>query len=318
MPSRAINIYASTGKNFNPPGNLKIYPILSMSKQTSISISKVTRYQNAALNYYLGLTDSPYLHYGYWKTLPVPADELTIARLRNAQQAYTDKLLDFIPKEVKTVLDVGCGIGGNAAYLLDRAFAVEGLAPDPFQQQRFLKCTGDRAIFHLTKFEDFQATHSYDLVLFSESSQYMSAVDIAKGAATVLNLGGYVLLADMMRSNPNYTEGMFSNCHVVKELETALMQAGFNLVKAEDISTHILPTIDLYVDTFRRYGLNTMIYVADLISIAVPPIHKFLRWIFRRWFKKLVVEGLEASQLFEQHLCYEIQLWQLIEKDKRG
>jgi MPBQ/MSBQ methyltransferase len=282
-----------------------------MSQPKSIEISKVTRYQNAALNYYLGLTDSPYLHYGYWETLPVPAEELTIGRLRQAQQAYTVKLLEAIPKGTQTILDVGCGIGGNAAYLLDRAFAVEGLAPDPFQQQRFLKCTGDRAVFHLTKFEDFKATKSYDLILFSESSQYMSAVDIANGAAKILKAGGYVLLADMLRSDANYKQGMFSNCHVVTELHAALMQAGFTVVKTEDISTHILPTIDLYVDTFRRYGLNTMIYVADLISIAVPPVHKFLRWIFRRWFKKLVVEGLEASQLFEQHLCYEIQLWEL-------
>ena len=287
-----------------------------MSQPKSIEISKVTRYQNAALNYYLGLTDSPYLHYGYWETLPVPAEELTIARLRVAQQAYTAKLLDAIPKGTHTILDVGCGIGGNAAYLLDRGFAVEGLAPDPFQQQRFLKCTGDRAIFHLTRFEDFKATHFYDLILFSESSQYMSAVDIANGAAKILNHGGYVLLADMMRSDPNYTEGMFSNCHLVTELHAALKQAGFTLVKTEDISAHILPTIDLYVDTFRRYGLNTMIYVADLIAIAVPPIHKILRWIFRRWFKKLVVEGLEASQLFEQHLCYELQLWQLAKSDE--
>ena len=281
-----------------------------MSQPKPISISKVTRYQNAALNYYLGLTESPYLHYGYWETLPVPTDELTLARLRIAQQAYTVKLLEAIPKGTQTILDVGCGIGGNAAYLLDRAFAVEGLAPDPFQQQRFLKCTGDRAVFHLTRFEDFKATKSYDLILFSESSQYMSAVDIANGAAKILNPEGYVLLADMLRSDANYKEGMFSNCHVVTELHAALNQAGFTLVKTEDISAHILPTIDLYVDTFRRYGLNTMIYVADLISIAVPPIHKLLRWIFRRWFKKLVVEGLEASQLFEQYLCYEIQLWQ--------
>ncbi|MEG4404017.1 methyltransferase domain-containing protein [Microcoleus sp. MON2_D5] len=287
-----------------------------MSQPKSIAISKVTRYQNAALNYYLGLTDSPYLHYGYWETLPVPADELTIARLRLAQQAYTVKLLDAIPKGTHTILDVGCGIGGNAAYLLDRGFAVEGLAPDPFQQQRFLQCTGDRAIFHLTRFEDFKATHFYDLILFSESSQYMSAVDIANGAAKILNQGGYVLLADMLRSDANYKEGMFSNCHVVTELHAALKQAGFTLVKSEDISAHILPTIDLYVDTFRRYGLNTMIYVADLIAITVPPVHKFLRWIFRRWFKKLVVEGLEAGKLFEQHLCYEMQLWQLSKSDQ--
>jgi MPBQ/MSBQ methyltransferase len=282
-----------------------------MSQPKSIEISKVTRYQNAALNYYLGLTESPYLHYGYWETLPVPADELTIPRLRIAQQAYTVKLLDFIPKGTQTILDVGCGIGGNAAYLLDRNFAVEGLAPDPFQRERFLKCTADRTIFHLTTFENFRSTKFYDLILFSESSQYMSAVDIANGAAKILNSGGYVLLADMLRSDANYKEGMFSNCHVVTELHAALKQAGFTLVKSEDISAHILPTIDLYVDTFRRYGLNTMIYVADLIAIAVPPVHKLLRWIFRRWFKKLVVEGLASSQLFEQHLCYEIQLWQL-------
>ncbi|MCU0543354.1 MAG: class I SAM-dependent methyltransferase [Oscillatoriaceae cyanobacterium Prado104] len=287
-----------------------------MSNSKSISVSKVTRYQNAALNYYLGLTESPYLHYGYWESLPVPAVELTIGQLRVAQEAYTAKLLDFIPQNIKTVLDVGCGIGGNAAYLLDRGFTVEGLAPDPFQKERFLKYTGDRAIFHLTKFENFKATHSYDLILLSESSQYMAAVDIASCAAGILNPGGYLLIADMMRSDANYTEGMFSNCHVVAELRAALSQAGFTLVKTEDISAHIVPTIDLYVDSFRRFGLNTMIYVGDLIAIAVLPVYKLLRWIFRRWFKKLVVEGLAASQLFEKHLCYEIELWQLSKVDK--
>lgn len=286
-----------------------------MQKPESISISKVTRYQNAALNYYLGLTDSPYLHYGYWETLPVPAEELTIGRLRIAQEAYADKLLNFIPKGTHTVLDVGCGIGGNAAYLLERGFAVEGLAPDPFQQERFLQCTHGQAIFHLTNFENFKATHSYDLILLSESSQYMAAVDIAQGAANILSGGGYLLLADMMRSDASYKEGIFSNCHVVTELHTALKQAGFRLVKSEDISAQILPTIDLYVDTFRRFGMNTINYIADLIAITVPPLHKLLRWIFRRWVKKLVVEGLEARQLFEQHLCYEIQLWQLSEPD---
>ncbi len=288
-----------------------------MQKPESISISKVTRYQNAALNYYLGLTDSPYLHYGYWETLPVPAEELTIGRLRIAQEAYAAKLLDFIPPGTHTVLDVGCGIGGNAAYLLERGFVVEGLAPDPFQQERFLKCTQGQAIFHLTNFENFKATHPYDLILLSESSQYMAAVDIARGAANLLSRGGYLLLADMMRSDASYQEGIFSNCHVVTELHAALIQAGFSLVKSEDISAQIVPTIDLYVDTFRRFGMNTINYIADLIAITVPPLHKLLRWIFRRWVKKLVVEGLEARQLFEQHLCYEIQLWQLSEPDGR-
>ncbi|MGM3308769.1 hypothetical protein ACSQ6I_22795 [Anabaena sp. WFMT] len=124
-----------------------------MQKLKSTNIPKPTRYQNAAIDYYLGLTNSSYLHYGYWEPLPSAAEELTLNRLRIAQEAYAAKLLSFIPKETKTVLDVGCGIGGNAAYLCVRRFAValryrgfsvEGLAPDAVQEERFIKNTGGK------------------------------------------------------------------------------------------------------------------------------------------------------------------------------
>ncbi len=282
-----------------------------MIKSKPIRVSAVTRYQNAALSYYLGLTNSPYLHYGYWEPLPTSLDELTLPRFRIAQAAYTAKLLSFMPDEVKTVLDVGCGIGGNAAYLIDRGFRVEGLAPDSFQQERFLAATQDQAPFHLTKFEDFESAHTFDLILMSESSQYMAALDIATCAAKLINPGGYLLLADMLRSDASYTEGIFSNCHAVKELNQALVQAGFQLVKTEDISSHVAPTIDLGLDNFRTFGLSTIKYIADLASIAVPPLYFLLRWAFNRWVRKLIVEGLAARQLFDQYLCYEIQLWQL-------
>jgi MPBQ/MSBQ methyltransferase len=281
-----------------------------MPQSKPLVISQATRYQNAALNYYLGLTDSPYLHYGYWEPLPTPED-LTIANLRKAQAAYSAKLLGFMPAGIKTILDVGCGIGGNAAYLLDRGFEVEGLAPDPFQQAKFLSLTQNKAIFHLSQFETFTPSHAYDLVLLSESSQYMAAINIAQCAAAALNPGGYLLLADMMRSDGQYTEGIFSNCQIVTDLHAALKQAGFRLVKDEDITAQTAPTIDLYIEVFQRYGLSTLRYLADLVAIAVPPLHALIRWAYRRWLKKLVVEGLEAGKIFEKHLCYQIQLWQL-------
>jgi MPBQ/MSBQ methyltransferase len=283
-----------------------------MPKPKSIRVSQVTRYQNAALNFYLGLTSgSPYLHYGYWQPLPGEGEELTITKFIAAQQAYTDKLVTFIPNDVGTILDVGCGTGGNAVYLLDQGFSVEGLAPDPLQEEKFLSSTQGRAFFHLCRFEDFESPHSYDLVLFSESSQYMAAVDIAQGAARALKPRGYVLLLDMLRSNHDYVEGIFSNCHRINDLQRAFLESGFTLVKSEDISRQIAPTLDLYVDTFRRYGLSTLTYVGDLISIAVPPIYKLLEWISKRWLQKPLLEGLAARKIFDQHLCYQIQLWQL-------
>ncbi len=280
--------------------------------QNPIDISQATRYQNAALNYYLRLTESPFLHYGYWENLPVAEDQLTIARLRIAQEAYATKLLGFIPAEIKTILDVGCGIGGNAAYLLERNYCVEGLAPDPFQQKQFLERTKGKANFHLTQFETFQASHNFDLVLLSESSQYIAAVDIAGCASKILNPGGYLLLADMLRTDSEYKDGIFSNCHDVADLQAALLQAGFVAIKTEDISAQISPTIDLSIETFKKFGLNTIRYIADLLAIAVPPLYKPLRWAYRRWMQKPITEGLDAKHIFEKHLCYQIQLWQLI------
>ena len=286
-----------------------------MSKSKSIRISKVTRYQNAALEYYLGLTGSPYLHYGYWEPLPTSTEELTFSKLRAAQLAYTEHLLNFIPAEINLVLGVGCGLGGNAAYLIERGFAVEGLAPDPFQQSKFLQHTRSQAPFHLTTFEEFQHPHAYELILFSESSQYIAADDLATGAAQMLSCGGYLLLADMLRVDAGYNSGIFSNCHVTTELHTALVKAGFNLVKTEDISEQVLPTIDLAVHHFRTFGLTTMRYIAQLVAIAVPPVHALVRHLFGQRLEKLIAEGVEAHTIFKRHLCYEIQLWQLSKKE---
>jgi MPBQ/MSBQ methyltransferase len=282
-----------------------------MQKSKSTQIPKPTRYQNAAIDYYMGITGSSYLHYGYWEPLPKPGEELNITRLRTAQAAYTEKLFSFIPEGVNTILDVGCGVGGNAVYLRDRGFAVEGLAPDAIQEEKFIHNTQGKVTFHLTRFEDFKSSKQYDLVLFSESSQYISVDDLAQGAAGLLSSGGYLLMADMMRSNGEYKEGIFSNCHVVSELKVALEKAGFNLVKTEDISDAIAPTIDLSIENFQTFGLTTIKYIADVVKIAVPPIHAIGSWAFKRWLEKLIVEGLEAKKIFDSHLCYEIQLWQL-------
>ena len=233
-----------------------------MPTHKAFRISKAARYQNAALEYYLELTQSPYLHYGYWNPLPISPDELTPAQLRIAQQAYADRLLSFIPTESKTILDVGCGIGGNAAHLISQGFAVEGLAPDPFQQEQFLQRTHEQAVFHLCRFEDYQSTKTYDLLLFGESSQYMAARDIAQGSKRLVKPGGYVLIADMFRKDAKYCQGIFSNCLVLPELEGALMEQGFQLVKVEDISTYVTPTLDICVYYFQTFGLSTFKYLS--------------------------------------------------------
>ncbi len=281
-----------------------------MTTPTSIQISKPTRYQNAAIDYYTGLTGTSYLHYGYWQPIPTSIDDVTLPRMRVAQEAYATKLLDLIPPGVNTILDVGCGIGGNAKTMLARGFNVEALAPDPLQKLKFLKYTDGKIPFHLSTFEDYTTTKTYDLVLFSESSQYISVDNLATGTAKILKSGGYLLLADMMRSDATYTEGIFSNCHLKSELEAALIAAGFKSVQTKDISAEIAPTIDLCIEAFRTYGLSTIEYISALVEIAVPPIHALGRSAFKKWLAKPIAEGLAARTIYDRHLCYEMQLWE--------
>jgi MPBQ/MSBQ methyltransferase len=144
----------------------------------------------------------------------------------------------------------------------------------------------------------------------------MAALDIARCAADLLKPGGYLLLADMMRADAEYNQGIFSNCHVVEELHAALVQSGFTLVKAEDISAQVAPTLDLYVESVRIWGLSTIRYIADVVAIAVPPLYLLLQWMFKGLVKKIVLEMLESQQIFADHLCYQIQLWQVTKTDR--
>lgn len=282
-----------------------------MSNSQPLHLSKAARYQNAALEYYLGLTNSPYLHYGYWEPLPNSIDDLTPARLRHAQQAYADRLFAYLPTNVKTILDVGCGIGGNAANLVAKGFIVEGIAPDPIQQTQFLQRTQGKAKFYLSRFEDFDGAGPYDLLLFSESSQYIAANDIAVKSRQILRPNGHLLIADMFRKSAEYDTGIFSNCRVVTELETALKAQGFQLIQSEDISIQVAPTIDICIYYFQTFGLTTLQYIAKLLAIAAPPVYHLGRWIFRRWLKNPLTEAMQARTIFDQHLCYQIQLWHL-------
>jgi MPBQ/MSBQ methyltransferase len=281
----------------------------------SAKIPKYTRYQNAALEYYLGLTDSIYLHYGYWENQPASNDDLTAANLRIAQAAYIKHLASFIPAGVKHILDVGCGIGGNSIYLSAAGFKVEGLAPDQLQQEKYVYNTKGESIFHLSRFEDFQSATKYDLLLFSESTQYIAAQDIAQGAAKLLAPNGYVLMCDMMLVDASYTAGIYSNCRLLTELKAAMIAAGFELVKEEDISDKVRPSLDLYVFMFKSFGMTTIKYLSDLVMIAVPPIYALLKRILTPIFGKVIEEGLTSNEIFDKHLCYQTQLWQLISKD---
>ena len=138
---------------------------------------------------------SPYLHYGFWdEPKLVSAENLSLHDIVAAQDRYIEHLTSFIPEDVKTILDVGAGIGGNSSYLLNKGYKVEALSPDEYQEQVFAEKYNGEVKFHRTKFEDFDPEKQYDLVLESESACYIQIQPGWKTARKTIRDGGYLSL----------------------------------------------------------------------------------------------------------------------------
>ena len=105
------------------------------------------------------------LHYGFWDDPgSIDPEQLTLDDMVKAQGRYIEHLASFIPEEVKTILDVGAGIGGNSSYLISKGFEIEALSPDEYQETVFAEKYNGEVRFHRTKFEDFESEKQYDLV----------------------------------------------------------------------------------------------------------------------------------------------------------
>ena len=87
---------------------------------------------------------------------------------------------DRLPLSEGRILDVGCGSGTFGRKLIDRGFHVDGVIPSAFLAQRVREVFGEQGEVFESRLEDLETDKKYDLVLFSESFQY---VDIDAGLA---------------------------------------------------------------------------------------------------------------------------------------
>ena len=108
------------------------------------------------------------LHYGYWDQIK----EITLGNVKKAQERYTETLIDIVPAGVKSVLDVGCGIGDNASALAKRGCKVVVISPDANHKKYFDELKDPNVTFVQTTLEDFRTNQKFDLMLFSESQTY--------------------------------------------------------------------------------------------------------------------------------------------------
>lgn len=258
---------------------------------------------NTALRFYHEILGLDQLHYGLWEN-----DEFNMDGLKVAQERYSDHLISYFPEGVKTVLDVGAGTGATSEKLKGKGFDVEALSPDPYQQYLFKK---NRDVdFHLAKFQDFKPKKEYDLVLMSESCQYIPMEQLfvtVKECAP----GGHLLIDDYFITNPDNT-AMSKSGHNMDAFYKEAEKNGFELLKEEDITDKAAISLDLAKNWIDRFVMPSLDLMAYSFGHKHPKLFKFIKWLSRKKVKKFEDDlMLLDSEHFKRVKRYKILLFKI-------
>ena len=265
------------------------------------------------LKYYLSIIGTKHLHYAYWEE----GEELTVKNARLAQERYADHLVSFIPPGVVKILDAGCGVGGNALKLIEKGYQVIALSPDPYQQKIFKKNTQGKVPFFLSTLEKFESQDKFDLILMSESCQYINIEKGLKKCREILRPQGYLLIADYFKLNNSKEQDAPISGHSLEEYLKKVKNKGFKTVNSEDITSRVSPTLDFRKEFYKDYLMPTLKIIAFTIKVNTPRIYTLGNFFLGKTIRRMVNKGFEEpgavdSNFFAKYRKYIIYLFQLV------
>lgn len=255
------------------------------------------------------LFDFSELHYGLWNE----DLEIKISNFAVAQERYSEFLLSQIPANVRTILDVGSGAGELAARLIARGYQVDCVSPSPFLTERVKASLQGKVEIFPVKFEDLQTSKKYDLVLFSESFQYVPVDLSLKKATESLNSDGYVIVSDFFKREKGH-EGPLGGGHPIQEFLKTVEGLPMKTLVDKDITRETAPTMQMFGDILNEVATPLKDLVCGLVQHRHPTFSKFLGWKFKKRFQKINTKyfsGELSGENFAKYKTYRFFLLQL-------
>ena len=242
------------------------------------------------------------LHYGYWEK----PESLDLEGLRQAQEHYTRSLMDFIPNQVNTILDIGCGIGDVALFLAERGYEVTAISPDENHGRFFDLPNKGQIKFHNVKFEDLDLEERFDLIMMVESQNYFDKDEGFVQCRRFLNSGGSVLVSGMFRQN---NSDVFEVCNIERDFIEKANIYGLSLTRSLDITENILPTLELAYQSYEDIKTLLEATFNNHLDVSTHRKLNILRRVFKKEFKRLAnlqtyYQNRLNPQVFREHVKY--------------
>jgi len=258
-----------------------------------------------ALNYLLKLE---HLHYGYFKD----GLEASVSNLKKAQDNYEELLISNIPEGIKSILDVGCGAGRTAMNLTLKGYRVDCVSPNNRLTDYARNLTGDKVRYYPCRLQDLKCDEKYDLILFSESFQY---IPVDKGiplALQFLRPGGYIMVSDFFKNDPELKSKLGGGHSYDKWLKWRATFPVRTIIE-KDITAETSPTVDIFNKFTQDVIKPSWESVWALGEERFPLIIKIAKRLYRKKLYEMEQKhftGQRSSENFRKYKKYMFYLFQ--------
>lgn len=222
------------------------------------------------------------LHYGYW-----PDDKTATAQnFAGAQARHSQLIIDHIPDGVKRILDVGSGSGSLAQKLISLGYKVDCVVPSEFLAKKIKDKLGKNSIIHVCKFEDLEESQSYDLILFSESFQYVLMEQSINKIVSMLPKNGHLLICDVFHKNVTGVSPMRGG-HRWDLFENQISKSSLKQITNLDITAETAPTYDFLNQLLKEVVIPISDISGNYLNSNYPKLSKILKWKYRKKLDKI-------------------------------
>ena len=253
--------------------------------------------------------NTEHLHFGFW-----PDDlSVNIDNLKKAQDLHSNQILKSIPNDVKTILDVGSGSGGLAEKLVGSGYKVECVSPSEYLSDAIEKKLKSSVVVHRSTFEKFETQKKYDLVLFSESFQYVNINKTLNKLPDIIKDKGHLLICDFFRQPGTGTKPLGGG-HDWQIYQNNLGDHDFAIVKDIDITKETARTYDLINQIINEVADPVRDLSAKYLDSHYPKGMRLLKWYFDkkiRRINRIYFAGNMTGKMFNKLKTYRILLYQV-------
>ena len=253
--------------------------------------------------------NTEHLHFGYW-----PDDlEVNLNNLKKSQDYHSEEIINSIPKNVKTILDVGSGSGGLAEKLVDNGYHVDCVSPSEYLSDSIEQKLKKRVTVYRSTFEDLDLQKKYDLVVFSESFQYVNIKKSMNKIPLAVKEKGHVLICDFFRKPGTGTKPLGGG-HDWEVFQDNLSDHSFTEIINKDITRETARTYDLINQIIGEVADPVRSLSAKYLDSQYPKGMKFLRWYFKKKIKRInriYFSGNMTGDMFNKLKTYRVLLYRI-------